>query len=65
MVELLMQCPFCGTPHAVTVNAEDYIKYEEGALVQVAFPYLNATERESIISSMCPDCQAKIFGEEE
>jgi hypothetical protein len=30
-------------------------------LAQDAFPYLSATEREQLISHICPDCQHDIF----
>lgn len=51
--------------HAVKVSEYDYKAYCEGALAQDAFPYLDATEREQIISLICPQCQESIFGTEE
>lgn len=58
-------CVFCKHIWEVTVKAKDVDRYiNEGVLVQNAFPYLTATERECIISGMCPTCQVKIFGEE-
>jgi hypothetical protein len=62
---ILFVCPFCGGEHSVKVALEDFVKWQCGELVQTAFPYLNATEREQVISGMCPDCQKNIFGEEE
>lgn len=59
---LTMNCPFCGKEHEVTVTEEQYIMYCAGALAQEAFPNLNATQREQIISHLCPDCQEKFFG---
>lgn len=56
-------CPFCGDLSQVLVNEEDYKKYLEGEMVQNCFPYLNATEREVIISGICPTCQNNIFNE--
>lgn len=64
MVELLgMVCPFCQTEHFVFVPVEELIEYEMGATAQVAFQSLSVTEREQIISHICPDCQEKIFGQ--
>ena len=60
VLELL--CPFCGDTHFVEVRLEDLEAYEAGALAQDAFPYLSATEREQIISRICPECQDRIFG---
>ena len=57
-------CPICGQEEEVPVYAEDYADWENGELIQNAFPYLSATERECLISGMCPACQDKIFGEE-
>lgn len=61
-INLIGECVFCNRVWAVEVSPADLERYEEGALVQNAFPYLSATERECIISNMCPACQDKIFG---
>lgn len=63
MTELLgMVCPFCGAEHFVFVPVEELAEYEMGAMAQVAFKSLSATEREQIISHICPECQEKVFG---
>lgn len=64
-IRLEMVCPFCGESHSVKVAESDYNAYCNGALAQNAFPYLNATEREQLISHLCPTCQSKFFEEEE
>ena len=58
-------CPFCGNRHVVWVDNVDYASWRGGALAQNAFPYLNSTEREQLISHMCPQCQVSIFGEDD
>ena len=63
MINLEITCPICGRTHYVEVTEESYTAYANGELCQRAFPYLSATEREQIISGLCPDCQKKIFGE--
>ena len=55
-------CPFCGEEHLISVNTEDYWAWEDGELVQNAFPYLSADEREMLISGICPTCWDKMFG---
>lgn len=55
-------CPFCGESHSVNVAESDYINWQNGQLAQDAFPYLDATEREQLISHLCPKCQNDIFG---
>lgn len=63
MVTLAMTCPFCGAEHYVNVAEACYDRWMEGALVQDAFPMLSTTEREQLISHLCPDCQIRVFGE--
>ena len=59
-------CPFCGHENEVEVNHMDYLDWQNGELVQDAFPYLSANEREMLISGCCPRCWDKMFwGDEE
>ena len=58
-----LTCPFCGKDHAVEVNLAGYIEWERGELIQNAMPDLTPTEREQLISGLCPKCQAEMFGE--
>ena len=60
-----LYCPFCGADHEVEVNFEEYLAWESGECIQYAMPNHSATEREQLISHMCPACQAKCFGAEE
>ena len=62
LIELEMICPFCGQVHSVEVLETSYVKYKAGELAQYAFPYLSSVEREQILSHICIDCQADIFG---
>jgi hypothetical protein len=61
-VTLTIMCPFCETEHEVVVYEEQLAEYWGGELAQVAFPQLTPTEREQIISHLCPQCQSKVFG---
>ena len=65
MIAISIQCPFCGKEYTVEVELKDYWAWQMGELAQDAFPYLSVTERESLISQMCPECQDKIFGKVE
>jgi endogenous inhibitor of DNA gyrase (YacG/DUF329 family) len=60
-----LNCPFCGKTHFVDVNDSEYKIWQAGALIQKAMPQLSATEREQLISHMCPKCQADFYGEED
>ena len=63
--EIICECPFCGSVDSVWVNEKDGKAWENNELLaQDAFPYLNSTKREMIISGMCPSCQKKLFGEQ-
>ena len=62
-MEIMMQCPFCGKTHSVNVEFDAWLDYMDGELAQNAFPDLSPTEREQIISNLCPSCQDSIFGE--
>jgi uncharacterized protein YbaR (Trm112 family) len=65
MGEIGMVCPICRKVHFVTVDEEEYMAWENGELIQKAMPSLSATEREQLISHICPKCQVSVFGEEE
>ena len=65
MIEVGIVCPCCGKEHFVVVDEEEFMAWENGELIQNAMPSLSATEREQLISHICPKCQASIFGEEE
>lgn len=55
-------CPCCGDNNAIFVNIEDYFDWHAGIRsTQEAFPYLDADEREMLISGMCPACWDKMF----
>ena len=62
---IITPCPFCGCIKEVAVNEDDFWDWQDGALVQDAFPYLSADERETLISRICPDCWERIFGNDE
>lgn len=56
-----INCPFCGTIHYVEVNEKNYEAWINGELIQNAMPELSPTEREQLISNLCPKCQEDIF----
>lgn len=55
-ISVITRCPFCGHANFVEVNEDDYLDWQDGKLVQDAFPYLSADEREMLISGICPKC---------
>lgn len=60
------KCQMCQKDFALKVKADDYTDYvSNGKLIQLAFPYLTAGERELIISGTCNDCFNVIFKDDE
>lgn len=60
--DFIVTCRMCKIDTVIPVTVEQLIKYQEGMKVQVAFPNLNADQRELIISCTCPNCWKKLFG---
>lgn len=59
-------CPYCGKTGTLEIsNEKAYESWQNGTLIQRAFPELSAEEREFIITGLCPECQTKIFNFEE
>ena len=56
-------CPFCGEDYAVEVDLAQYEAWQNGKLIQNAMPDLTPTEREQLISGLCPKGQAEMFGD--
>ena len=61
-VRITTVCPFCGKVTVLDVPADGFMAWQNGSLVQNAFPDLSAEQREVLISGMCIDCQDSIFG---
>ena len=62
-IDIPIVCPLCSENHAVEVNLAQFEAWQNGEFIQNAMPDLTFTEREQLISGLCPKCQAKIFGE--
>jgi len=62
---IVTECPFCGCVNFINVSDNEYREWQNGELVQKAFPKLSAGEREMLISGICPDCWDNMFREEE
>ena len=63
-IDVEITCPFCGADHAVEVNLAGFEAWQNGELIQRALPELSLAEREQLASGLCPNCQAKVSGEE-
>lgn len=61
-----IRCDYCHKVHTIICKEEDYQKWIGGDLIQCAFPYLSADDRELMISKICGKCFDAVFsnGEE-
>lgn len=56
-------CPFCRKKHCVkNIPVRGFDRWRNGELIQRALPNLTLTQREQLVSNLCPDCQVKVFG---
>jgi endogenous inhibitor of DNA gyrase (YacG/DUF329 family) len=65
MITIEITCPFCGAEHSVEMDYRDFLAWYNGDVIQKVAPYLTPTEREQLISQLCPKCQAQVFGDTE
>ncbi len=63
-VTIKVVCPRCGKTFKIRVYPEDWSNYKNGMLIQDALPYLSDSERELLMSGLCPDCWDELFDEE-
>lgn len=57
-------CRVCGKASQMEIPAAGLIAWNDGALVQDAFPQMSIDEREMLISGTHPACWDALFGEE-
>ena len=56
-------CPSCKTQVELEVTSEEFVRWEEGAYIQDAFPTMPLGDRERLISGYCGPCWNKLFAE--
>jgi hypothetical protein len=59
------RCFHCGDKGMILLPNEGIKAYEDGALIQDAFPDLPRSQREQIISGTHPECWIEMFGNPE
>lgn len=60
-VEIQKTCVLCGKTVSLMVRPQDVVDHKRGKLVQNAFPYLSADERELFVSGICGTCFDEMF----
>lgn len=56
VTRLTCKCPWCGRIQEIAVRTEDLIRWDKGALIQDALPYLTKSQREALITGICDPC---------
>lgn len=65
-ITLQVWCPMHnGYGPNIKAKNTDLLNWQGGQLVQIAFPYLSAEEREMLISGTCKECWDKMFTPDE
>ena len=60
-IEIAGNCVITGEFYSVVVKLDDYNRWKGGARILEAFPYLNADDREWIMSRISPTGWNKLF----
>lgn len=56
-----LKCNTCDETKQVEIYPDDLRRWKEGELIQEAMPYLNASQRELLVSGLCGECFDRIF----
>jgi len=54
-------CKYCKKDYTIEAKRSDMQRWYGGELIQNALPYLNADERELLVTRICGDCWDKLF----
>jgi hypothetical protein len=60
-VLLCTDCRMCKKHKRLEVTHEEYKQYDKGAMIQDAFPTMDAGDRELLISGICGPCFDSMF----
>ena len=58
-------CPLCKSTTWLSVPVEAYEAWQMGMCIQNAWPDGSATDKETLISGICPECQKETFEDEQ
>lgn len=56
-------CHTCGKSSYIDIPKDVYEKWQFGISIQEAWPEGSATERETLISGLCKECQEGVFND--
>lgn len=58
-------CPLCKSTTWLSVPVEAYEAWQMGMVIKHAWPDGSATDRETLISGICPKCQKETLEDEQ
>jgi hypothetical protein len=64
MIRMTRNCTTCGKPQSIEIKPSSLLAWRNGELIQRAFPYLNSSERELLLSGTCEKCWDDMFKED-
>lgn len=56
-----LSCFCCGKASTLPVDIKSYLKWKDGASIQMAFPSMSPGERELLITGTHPECWDRMF----
>lgn len=63
-INIAIRCKVCKEDQVIRISEADLKKWQDGELVQNAFPYLSADQHELFITGFCGKCYDNLFKEE-
>lgn len=63
LVHVKRKCRSCHEVTLFSLDCDALARWQEGTLIQDAFPHLTADQRELLISGICGKCFDKMFAE--
>ena len=64
-MQVSTDCPQCDKMSLVRVSDEGFRAWRNGQLIQLAMPELSPSEREMLVTGICPECWEKMWGEDD
>lgn len=64
-LQVEVTCPSCKKSSVLTLPKSGYERWRAGEYIQKAMPDVKASDREMLMSGMCPTCWKEMFGEED
>ena len=59
-IELSNPCVMCSKEYSVHTTQDQYDDWRRGVAIQMAIPNMHLSDREFLISRICPTCQEEI-----